>query len=151
MRPSENERIETTVCDHDAEDRATLERYGVPTVAAYKAVATGIEAVQSRLRMAGDKRPRLFLLKDSLVERDESLVAAHKPTCTEEEIPVYSYPKGADGKPLKEEPVKMDDHGCDAMRYGVAYADSISKTDWWDQPGAFAPSAPVTPPATGAN
>lgn len=49
------------VCDHQASDRATLERHlGLSTVAAYKAVGTGIQAVQSRLRAAGDGRARLF-------------------------------------------------------------------------------------------
>jgi hypothetical protein len=33
--------------------------------------------------------------------------------------------KGADGKPNKEEPVKVDDHGVDGLRYGVMYAESF--------------------------
>jgi len=49
------------ICDHDAEDRATLERHlGMSTVAANKAVNIGIQSVQSRLRLAGDNRARLF-------------------------------------------------------------------------------------------
>jgi len=49
------------ICDHDAEDRATLERHlGLSTVAAHKSVSDGIQAVQSRLRPAGDGRQRLF-------------------------------------------------------------------------------------------
>ncbi|HKN42971.1 MAG TPA: phage terminase large subunit, partial [Propionibacteriaceae bacterium] len=48
------------VCDHDAEDRATLERHlGLHTVPAKKTVSDGIQAVQSRLKVAGDGRPRL--------------------------------------------------------------------------------------------
>ena len=31
--------------------------------------------------------------------------------------------KSADGKPTKEQPVKVNDHGLDALRYGVMYAD----------------------------
>jgi phage terminase large subunit len=46
---SQGERIEATVCDHDAEDRATLERHGVPTVGAKKDISPGIQAVQARL------------------------------------------------------------------------------------------------------
>ena len=37
----------------------------------------------------------------------------------------YVWPKGADGRPQKEEPVKEYDHGKDAMRYAVAYADGL--------------------------
>jgi phage terminase large subunit len=42
------------VCDHDAEDRATLERHlGMSTVAAPKTISDGIQAVQARLRPQG--------------------------------------------------------------------------------------------------
>lgn len=122
---SAGERYEATVADHDAEDRATLERHGIATQPAYKSVEVGIQGVSERLRPAGDKRPRLFLMRDALVERDEALQEAKKPTCTEEEIDGYAYPKGVDGKPLKEEPVKIDDHGCDSARYAVAYVDDL--------------------------
>jgi hypothetical protein len=74
----------------------------------------------------GRRKPRLFLFRDALVSRDELLVEAKKPTCTEEEIDGYVWPKGQDGKPLKEEPVKENDHGCDEMRYLVAYLDDLA-------------------------
>ncbi|MDD2857779.1 MAG: hypothetical protein PHU75_03805 [Candidatus Nanopelagicales bacterium] len=122
---SAGERIEATIADHDAEDRATLERHGVSTVGAHKAITPGIEAVQARLRRAGDGRPRLLVFRGSLVARDEALAAVHRPTCLEEEIECYAYPKGADGKPVKEDPIKLDDHGCDAARYAVAYVDGL--------------------------
>jgi PBSX family phage terminase large subunit len=127
VRLSVGERIEATVADHDAEDRETLKRYGVETIAAYKAVTVGIQALAARLQDAGDKKPRLFILKNALVERDNELANAHKPVCTADEFEVYSWPKGADGKPMKEEPVKLDDHGMDGGRYGVAYIDQIDK------------------------
>ena len=126
-----DEAIEATPCDHDAEDRATLERHGIPTIPAYKAVSTGIEAVQARLVNAGDGRPRLFIFRDALVGRDEALAEAHKPFCTADEIETYAWPKAADGKPVKEEPVKVNDHGADAMRYAVAYVDHLGN----DYPG----------------
>lgn len=51
------------ICDHDAEDRATLERHlGLSTTKAHKTVSDGIQAVESRLRPAGDGRPRLFCI-----------------------------------------------------------------------------------------
>lgn len=128
VRLSAGEHIEVTICDHDAEDRATLERHGVSTMGAFKAVSVGIEAVQARIRVAADGKPRLMIMEGALVERDEALVAAHKPVCTADELPLYAYPKGSDGKPLKEEPVKVDDHGVDAMRYAVAYIDGLTSS-----------------------
>jgi len=120
---SEGEYIEATVCDHDAEDRATLEENGIPTIGAQKAISPGIQAVQERLKVQQDGKPRLFLFRDALVKRDQALVEAKKPTCTEEEIDSYVWPKGVDGKAIKEQPVKLDDHGMDATRYGVMYVD----------------------------
>lgn len=112
------------ICDHDAEDRATLKKHlGMNTSAAVKTVKTGIQETQARFRTAGDGKPRIFFLRDSLVERDDALKAAGKPTCTEEEIPSYIWEKSADGKAAKEEPHKEDDHGCDGMRYMVAEKD----------------------------
>jgi phage terminase large subunit len=73
------------------------------------------------MRIAGDGRARLFLLRDSLVDRDRSLEEARKPLCTEEEIEGYVW----NSKVKKEEPIKQDDHGCDALRYLVAAVDDI--------------------------
>lgn len=117
-------RPRAVICDHDAEDRATLEKHlGMRTVAAEKAVSPGIQAVASRLKIAGDNRPRLFLLRDSLVRRDPELVEAKRPTCTEEEIESYVW----NDKRLKDEPVKENDHGMDATRYMVAHRDLAGK------------------------
>lgn len=117
-----DEDIETTVCDHDAEGRATLERHGIPTVAAEKTVAEGIETVRERLRIAGDGKARMFFFRDALHERDAELVEAKLPCCTEEEADAYAYPTGSDGRPNKEQPVKINDHGMDATRYAAMYA-----------------------------
>lgn len=106
------------ISDHDAEGRATLERHlGLMTLPAHKAVLEGIQAVAARFRPAGDGKPRLFLLRDSLVARDPYRVEAHQPTCTEEEVESYVWDT------RKEAPVKEHDHGLDAMRYLVAYKD----------------------------
>lgn len=121
---SKGEQIEATIADHDAEDRATLARHGVVTIAARKDVSPGIQAVEGRLRLQGDGKPRLYLLRDSLVHRDRALLDAHVPTCTEEEITAYVWPKAADGRALKEDPVKLNDHGCDCLRYLAMYLDN---------------------------
>jgi phage terminase large subunit len=111
------------ICDHDAEGRAVLEReLGIGTTPAHKKVTDGIQAVQARLRLASDGKPRLYLMRDALVQRDQDLADAKKPTCTIEEIVGYIWDTGA-GKAPKETPKKEDDHGCDAKRYIVAEKD----------------------------
>jgi PBSX family phage terminase large subunit len=116
-RLSKGEKIAFTVADHDAEDRATLDRYGVYTSPAKKAITPGIQAVENRLKVAGDGKPRMFVLRDSLVEIDQRLIDQRFPTCTLEEFPAYVWPEGKDGKPLKETPVDLHNHGMDCTRY----------------------------------
>ncbi len=121
---------EAIICDHDAEDRATFERHmGLATVPAYKSVSPGIQAVQKRLRKAGDEKPRIFFLRDALIEIDAELQDQRKPVCTEEEIEAYVWPM-IEG-PKADSPVKKDDHGMDAMRYAAAAAGRI-----WEDPSA---------------
>jgi phage terminase large subunit len=108
------------ICDHDAEDRATLERHiGLPTMPAYKGVTFGIQAVSERLRPALDGRPRIFFLRDALVERDPELVEAYHPTSTEEEFGSYVWDIRM-GQKKGDQPVKKYDHGMDTLRYMVA-------------------------------
>lgn len=117
-------RPRAVICDHDAEDRATLERHlGFTTLPANKTVKPGLEAVMARLRKAGDGRPRLFIVRDAVVERDQSLVDAGKPASTQEEITGYVWALGVNGRPAKEEPRKENDHGMDGKRYMVAQLD----------------------------
>lgn len=105
------------VCDHDAEDRATFEKHtACRTVAAQKAVTTGIQTMQGRLRRKANGRPSAFFLRDSLVSIDHALVDKSLPYCTEQEFECYVW-NIEDGKMLKEEPVKMYDHGMDCARY----------------------------------
>lgn len=120
---SEGEEYEATVADHDAEDRATLARHGVRTQAANKAITPGIQAVQARIRPAGDERRRIFLVRGALVEADPELIEAKRPYSTEQELGEYVWPKDQNGKAQKEVPVDEHNHGMDAMRYAVAYVD----------------------------
>lgn len=108
------------VCDHDAEGIEQLRRrLGLPMWNAHKQVSAGIEAVMRRLRTAGDGRPRLFIMRDSVVSPDETLREAGRPAGTADEVTGYIWAPTQDGKPQKEEPLKVDDHGMDAMRYMV--------------------------------
>ncbi len=117
------------VCDHDAEDRATFERHiKMGTTPATKTVSDGIQAVQKRLEIQPDARPRLYVLRESLVERDEDLFESGMPTCFAEEIEGYVWkprPQAVLGreKPLPDEPEKLYDDSMDAARYAVAYQD----------------------------
>lgn len=120
---SAGEAYEATVADHDAEDRATLEENGIATIPASKAISPGIQAVEERLKVAGDGKPRLFIVKNALVERDDVLAAKYQPYSTEQEFDAYIWPKSADNKTIKETPVDAYNHGLDALRYGVMYVD----------------------------
>lgn len=116
------------ICDHDAEDRATLERHlGLPTLPAFKSVSPGIQAVQTRLRVADDGRPRLFVMRDATVDRDSALVEAGKPARTEDEFESYVWDTRMNQR-KGEAPVKEHDHGMDAMRYLVAHVDKIARS-----------------------
>ena len=105
------------IADHDAEDRATLERHlHMPTTPAKKTVSDGIQAVASRFRAAGDGKPRLMIVQNSLVEKDEDLAHRKLPMCLEDEPDMYVWKKGTN-QSEKDEPLKEHDHALDACRY----------------------------------
>jgi len=116
--------------DHDAEDRATLERkLGLSTRPAAKGVSDGIQAVQSRLKVQPDGKPRLFIRRGAVVERDPELETASFPIGAGEEIAGYVWAvKPGNKGGLKEEPVKEHDHSMDALRYMVAARDLVGRT-----------------------
>ena len=122
----EGELIEGTISDHDAEDRATLDENGIGSTPAIKDITSGIQLVKERLKLAEDGRPRLFVFRDALVEADISLEDAKRPISTAQEFAIYAWPKGMDGKPIKEVPIKDHDHGMDALRYLVMHVDRNS-------------------------
>jgi len=110
------------VCDHDAEDRATLTReLGRGTIAANKKVIGGITLMQARVH-----EERILVCEEALVDVDQALLDANKPTCTLEEFPAYVWAnkgrRSEDGE-LKDEPLKENDHGMDAARYIIAHRD----------------------------
>jgi phage terminase large subunit len=80
-----------------------------PLMEAQKSVQTGIERVKSYMKPDGHGKPRLYIFD----------------TCTNllEEIAQYKWaerPVGQQGKANeKEEPHKVNDHACDALRYLV--------------------------------
>ncbi len=109
------------ICDHDAEGRATLERHlPIRTLPANKTITLGIQTVQAQLRPAGDGKPRLFFMADTVDRRDPALMESKKPCCTVEEFDSYVWNTAANRK-HGEEPLDEHNHGMDAMRYMVMH------------------------------
>lgn len=124
---SKGETYEATICDHDLEDRKTLETFGIYSIPAYKDILRGIQAVEERLKPSPPRdEPRLYYLKDSLIEADENLVDESMPFRTEDEYGSYVWKRGKDGKVVKESPAPGNDHGQDTTRYAVAYVDNLA-------------------------
>ena len=131
---SAGEAVAYTVADHDAEDRATLRECRIPSIAAKKDIRIGIQAVEERLKVQGDGKPRLFVFRDALVEQDPWLVEAKKPLSTLDEFDCYVWPPGQDGKAEKEVPVDDNNHGMDALRYAVMALDRQRPPDQPQEP-----------------
>lgn len=121
---------QTIQCDHTPGNIAEYRDVGLPATEADKEIMVGLDAVRDRLHAADDGAPRLFVIADSLDEVDPLLRETGRATCLEDEIPGYVYAKSADGRWIKEEPAKnQDDHGCDALRYMVRYADRVTSNE----------------------
>jgi phage terminase large subunit len=102
-----------SVADWDAGDRALLEKAGIPTIRASKEISSGIQTLYQTI-----SEDRLYVLEDSLVKIDYSLQLNNKPTCLEEEFPLYVRQAGKKGiRDPKEDPAKANDHALDALRY----------------------------------
>ncbi len=103
---------------------AQFQAGNVPAVAAVNDIRPGIDAVKQRLMLADDGRPRLQFLRTANTDTDSDLEFAKRPTGALDEITAYVWPKSAEGKPIKEVPVKENDHAMDTMRYAVMGADN---------------------------
>lgn len=114
------------VCDHDAEGRATLETYlKMPTKAAYKSITDGLQNVMDRLRVQGDGKPRLMVMKGATWRPDQSLKKAGRPNTTAAEFDSYIWHPNH----KKEIPLDKDNHGLDALRYAAAEADNLRQNE----------------------
>lgn len=140
-RLSGSEQYAATVSDHDAEDRATLSENNISTNPATKDISRGIQAVEERLKIQDDGKPRLYIMKDALVEADPVLYREYpgdtQPVNTEQEFASYVWPDSKDGKPNKEVPVDMYNHGMDAMRYLVMEIDGMYEMSYGSMPSAI--------------
>jgi hypothetical protein len=99
------EKYRVTWADHDSQDRCEFRSMGINTMPAKKDIHLGIEAVQAALKVQGDGKPRLFIFK----------------TCrnTSKEVPGYKWAEGTESKDPKDEPLKVNDHTCDCLRYAI--------------------------------
>jgi PBSX family phage terminase large subunit len=115
------------IADHDAEDRATLIKHlGLYVNKAKKDVSRGIQAAQKRFEVQADGKPRIFFFRDAVTHEDATLRAAGKPASTVDEVSDYVW-DNTGNKALKEAPLKINDHGMDAMRYVIAKLDLVSR------------------------
>ena len=104
------ERYLWTVSDHDRQERLEYEAHDIPTRPAQKEVLLGIDRVAQRLVEQVDGKPRIQIFNTC-----ENLIR---------QMGTYSWRPYEDGKPYKEEPVKVDDDGPDVLRYIVMELDN---------------------------
>lgn len=96
--------LERSWADHDPTDVNEFANYGVPSSPADKDKSLGIETVRALLKVRADTgRPRLHI-----ASRCRNLI---------KELASYRYPDGTKNNDPRNEPVKKDDHTCDALRY----------------------------------
>jgi PBSX family phage terminase large subunit len=123
-------RPDWTITDHDAEDRATFERHsGFRTIAAFKEVSPGIQAMQKRMKVQGNGKAGVHFLADAPKHRDAKLADRALPMSAMQEITGYVWkekPRASltgQEKAAPDEPLKVNDHGMDAARYVIAQID----------------------------
>ena len=125
----EEHMITATVCDHDAENRAQLEALmDITTTAAIKNVEAGVQNVIRRLRVSGDGKPRLMIMRGCVVEEDQEMKRFYRPTSTEDQIYQYIWDVNSN-QGVKERPLKRDDDGPDCMRYLCNHFDGIDEVN----------------------
>lgn len=96
---------------------------GLPTTKADNDFRMGIDSVRGLMDPSQPGGNRLFLVRDCTPIVDEELASAKAPRGLLDELPVYTYARAKDGKPIPEECDRGSvDHACDALRYGVRYA-----------------------------
>lgn len=134
--------------DHDAGERAELDAAGVPSYPATKDVVNGLEEVERRLHVGPSGRPGIYFV----VYEDSGEAPSHPEAGRYDaerlvwELEQYRYPDRRDGKPLKDQPVKVDDHAADGCRYlCMLVRMSDASGDWWAPSSGTSEPGPITP------
>lgn len=133
VRLNQKYRIERFICD--PAEPGNIEEFvkaGLIASGGDNRISYGIDKVKARLEVAGDGLPRLFICQGAVQLPDSSLTEVYKPASTEQEFSSYIWPKGIDGKPMKEIPVDENNHGLDALRYLCVHLDQYTDSggDW---------------------
>jgi len=100
---SGREKYRATWADHDAQERFEFKKLRIATLPAKKDIHLGIESVQAALKVQGDGKPRLFIFKN----------CQH----TISEMAGYRWAEGTETKDPTDEPLKVNDHCPDCIRY----------------------------------
>ena len=119
-----------TYSDNDPQCRVELERRGINCTPAAKgpgSINPGVEYLRSLIvPHAATGRPRLFFFgKKNASDPDNSEVCSN----LIREVGAYHYAEGTESRSPNEEPVKVDDHAIDAMRYALVSV-RTSTCDW---------------------
>lgn len=127
------------ICDHDATDRATFEKWisiymeqTILTTPAYKHISTGIQNLQARMspHPRWGNQPGFLVVRDSLGHPvDAELAEAGSPTCMEAEPDgyVWDVKQNEKANSKKDEvPIDKDNHGVDHVRYMAAFIDNLA-------------------------
>lgn len=127
--------LRRVACDSAENDRIKLfndrlQKRGSGRLAtkANKAVETGLDLVRDAFLPQRDGKAKLFILEDSLQQRDRDLADERRPYSLQTEIPSYVFPKMEDGKPNKSKPDQAcDDHLCLAEGTLILMADGSER------------------------
>jgi hypothetical protein len=98
----------------DAEARAIFANRGIPTILADKDVRSGIMTVKDYMKVQADGKPRVFYISQPGESKDVKYGGV--PHLIDEKLK-YRWRDKTDEKNEFEEPLKLDDHLCDAERY----------------------------------
>lgn len=134
-------RLLSFVCDpSEPSNIMMMRRAGLNAIRADNRVLLGLQAVQRRLSPGPGLEPRLFICRSAFRRTDPILADSKRPTSSLDEVDGYVWAdtgKTNLGRSIREEPLKVDDHGMDMWRYAVASIDLQARTRSRHQSGSF--------------
>ncbi len=97
--------------DHDPTDAREFTYLGIPSLKAKKDVTAGIEYMQTLFQ------PRKHLINKYWPNGRPTIHIAERCKVLISQLSRYRWASGTDNRDPKDEPLKVDDHTCDALRY----------------------------------
>lgn len=136
------EPIDDTVCDHDREGRATLEKHlRRGTLPANKRdIMAGVDVVQSFLKLQLDGKPLVQFFRTLYDTYDANMDAQKLATGILQEMHAYVWDTSA-GRGAKDRPLDRENHSQDCLRYLCMYWSSFSLD--WVKPTPIEPLKPI--------